>query len=91
MLDPAEWPEMRDHVLPAEFDVYANLCRSVKDSDAAGNGKVVGHSELPIAPPQPILTLDDLAAAEAARKELQRACSPAGTVIKGSLPRVQPL
>lgn len=72
---------MREYVSPAELKAYADICKSVADTDAARGAAGTGNASLP--PPPPRLTLDlvDLVAAEAARVEQQQKRDSEGTYI----------
>lgn len=66
-VDPAEWPEMREYVSPAELNAYSDLCNSVAAANTAKGPTEVGAAKLPPAPVRLTLGLSDLADAEAAK------------------------
>lgn len=69
---------MRDYVSPEELKAYADLCKSAAEADAARGGKAIGDANLPPAPPRVTLILNDLAAAEESRVELQKGSAIGG-------------
>lgn len=78
-MDPAEWPEMREYVSPAELDAYGDLYKAAVRAEAAKNGGGSGRADpdvLPPAPPRTTLSLDDLERAAAARKQGQQGDPP---------------
>lgn len=80
VVDPAEWPEMREYISPSELDAYMDLYNAAVEAEAAkesGERKVIDLDEPPSAPVRLTLTLEDLKAAEEERAR-ESTVSPKG-------------